>query len=118
MTFEALARRLIGAATVFSRALAVIGTGGVILISAVEVRPPLAADDTCWPRNLTFPAGSQEDVAKMAADFLIKVEDVPQHPYWPQSTSGVTLGVGWDAGYHSRTELRETWAALGADTLA
>jgi hypothetical protein len=40
---------------------------------------------------------------------------VPVHPYWPKGKSGVTLGVGWDAGYHSNTELRETWAALGED---
>src|SRR2546426_317968 len=28
------------------------------------------------------------------------------------------LGVGWDAGYHSRAELKEMWAALGPDVLA
>jgi hypothetical protein len=101
------------------RVLAVTVTVGVMLILVVTVRQSLAADETCWPvRSPTFPAGSPENVAKMAADFLIKVENVPQHPYWPQGTSGVTLGVGWDLGYHSRTELRGTWAALGADTLA
>jgi hypothetical protein len=78
-----------------------------------------AADDKCWPAgNLVFPAGSRDDVIRKAAAFLIKAEAVAPHPYWPGGTSGVTLGVGWDAGYHSRAELRETWAALGADTLA
>jgi hypothetical protein len=75
----------------------------VIMIAA---RVSSAADESCWPvRNLTFSAGSREDVAKMAADFLIKLEDVPQHPYWPQGASGVTLGVGWDVGYHSLSRL-------------
>jgi len=92
---------------------------GVILFSAGGLRGTLAADDKCWPPgNLSFPAGSRDDVTRKAAEFLIKAEAVPPHPYWPGGTSGVTLGVGWDAGYHSRAELRETWAALGADALA
>ncbi len=92
---------------------------GAILISAGFFHPASAADDKCWPPgNLTFPAGSRDDVTRKAAEFLVKSEAVPPHPYWPGGTSGVTLGVGWDAGYHSRMELRETWAALGADALA
>ena len=90
-----------------------------IVLSAGCFRQASAADDKCWPAgNLTFPAGSRDDVTRKAAAFLIKSEAVPPHPYWPGGTSGVTLGVGWDAGYHSRAELRETWAALGADALA
>jgi hypothetical protein len=119
MTAEFLVCRLTTVLKVFSQTLrisrAVIG----MLIWVVVVGQSLATDERCWPvRNITFQAGSQEEVAKKAADFLIKVEDVPQHPYWPQGTSGVTLGVGWDAGYHSRAELREMWAALGPDVLA
>lgn len=30
----------------------------------------------------------------------------------------MTRGVGWDAGYHSRAELKEMWSALGPDSLA
>jgi hypothetical protein len=90
-----------------------------MLISAGRFRQTSAADEKCWPAaNLVFPAGSRDDVTRKAAEFLIKAEAVPLHPYWPGGTSGVTLGVGWDTGYHSRTELRETWAALGTDALA
>ena len=111
MALKPLRRGPIGA-----RLLAITCVVGVILIPIVG---PLAAEDNCWPvRNVVFPAGSREDVANRAAEFLIKAEDVPQHPYWPQGTSGVTLGVGWDAGYHSRSEMRETWAELGEDTVA
>jgi hypothetical protein len=92
---------------------------GLILIAAGSIRQTLAADDKCWPPgSLIFPAGSRDDVTRKAAEFLIKAEAVPPHPYWPGGTSGVTLGVGWDAGYHSRAELRETWAVLGVDALA
>ena len=87
---------------------------GALLIAACFPRTS-AGDDKCWPSGyLVFPSGAREDVTEKAAEFLIKAEAVPPHPYWP----GVTLGVGWDAGYHSRAELRATWAALGEEALA
>ena len=100
-----------------SRCLAVALS--LFLFPASGVAQTTAADNNCWPAgNLTFPAGSRDDVARKAAEFLIKAEAVTAHPYWPGGTSGVTLGVGWDAGYHSRAELRATWAMLGAPALA
>lgn len=76
-------------------------------------------EENCWPTGpLVFPAGSREQVAKKAADFLIKAENLPRHPYWPGGSSGVTFGVGWDAGQHSRAELHQVWAALGDETLS
>jgi hypothetical protein len=91
----------------------------LFLFPATGVAQTMAADNNCWAAgNLTFPAGSRDDVARKAAEFLIKAEAVPAHPYWPGGTSGVTLGVGWDTGYHSRAALRETWGALGAPALA
>jgi len=85
-------------------------------VTAAQHRLP--ADTNCWPvGNLVFPPGSQEVVAKRTAEFLIKAEDVPLHPYWPKGLSGITIGVGWDLGHHSRDELRKTWAELGQDKL-
>jgi hypothetical protein len=49
-------------------------------------------------RKFEFPRRFPDDVTRKAAEFLIKAEAVPPHPYWPGGTSGVTLGVGWDAG--------------------
>ena len=64
----------------YRRCLAVALTA--ILISAGGVRQTLAADDKCWPPgHLIFPAGSREDVTRKAAEFLIKAEAVPPHPY-------------------------------------
>jgi hypothetical protein len=86
---------------------------------AIPFRGSDAAVDTCWPvGNITFTAGSKQEVTRGAVEFLIKVEDVPKHAYWPTGMSGVTLGVGWDMGYHSLDELRQTWASLGTDVLA
>ena len=64
-----------------------------------------------------FPVGSQSEVVAKSAAFLIKVETLQVHPYWPGGVSGVTLGVGWDIGYHDPAELRRIWAALGKDAL-
>jgi len=96
---------------------ALVLAGSLVRVTAAR-QQQLTADTNCWPvGNLDFPAGAREVVAKKAAEFLIKTEDVPLHPYWPKGLSGVTIGVGWDLGHHSRAELRKTWAELGQDRL-
>ena len=30
-------------------------------------------------------------------------------PAWPEGESGVTIGIGYDLGYHSRAEIQEAW---------
>lgn len=35
-----------------------------------------------------------------------------KHPTWPGVASGVTIGIGWDAGYNSAATLRADWSAL------
>ena len=32
------------------------------------------------------------------------------HPTWPQGQSGVTIGIGYDLGYNSVTQIREDWS--------
>jgi hypothetical protein len=88
--------------------------GILLLPCSATPQSSLSADD-CRP--LVFPAGSQGDVVSKAAEFLTKVETVQQHPYWPGGISGVTLGIGWDLGYHSRADFRREWMALGATKL-
>jgi hypothetical protein len=86
----------------------------LLLPCSVTPQSTLSADD-CRP--LIFPGGSENDVIPKAAEFLTKVETVQQHPYWPGGISGVTLGIGWDLGYHSRADFRRVWMALGATRL-
>lgn len=46
-------------------------------------------------------------------------EGLDQPSRWPGEQSGITLGPGWDLGYHSRAELREAWGRhLPASDLA
>lgn len=35
-----------------------------------------------------------------------------QHPTWPQGQSGVTIGIGYDCGYVSETELHYDWSGI------
>jgi hypothetical protein len=56
--------------------------------------------------------GDKQEVLRQTADFLVKEENIPEHPYWPGGSSGITLGVGWDAGYHTKDELAATWHKL------
>jgi hypothetical protein len=95
-------------------------TAGAVLFGMLLL--PCSAKPQSFPpahdcRPLVFPAGSEGDVVSKAAEFLIKIETVQQHPYWPGGISGVTIGIGWDLGYHSRAALRREWAAVGATKL-
>jgi hypothetical protein len=85
----------------------------ILPISASSPAPQASPD--CRP--LTLPVGTEPEVISKAAEFLIKVETVQVHPYWPGGKSGVTIGIGWDLGYHNVSELRSAWAKLGDSTL-
>ena len=72
----------------------------------------------CWSiSNPTFPAGGRDEVLKASETFLVTVEKVPLHPYWPGGRSGITIGVGWDLGQHSEAEFRKEWQSLDAGSI-
>src|SRR5262249_35754998 len=50
-------------------------------------------------------------------EFLVQWESVDEVPDWPGGNSGVTWGVGWDAGQHSRSQLESDWEELDDDVL-
>jgi hypothetical protein len=87
----------------------------LLLIANSSICQQSTTNAGCAP--LKFPAGSQEEVAAQTVAFLVKTETIQLHPYWPGGVSGVTLGVGWDLGYHNTSELNRTWAGLGEDAL-
>jgi hypothetical protein len=43
---------------------------------------------------------------------------IKARPIWPGYASGITIGFGYDLGYHSRAEIERDWARLGAATVA
>jgi GH24 family phage-related lysozyme (muramidase) len=32
-----------------------------------------------------------------------------KHPIWPGGASGITIGIGYDLGYHSRSRIKKDW---------
>jgi len=38
-------------------------------------------------------------------------------PTWPGESSGVTIGIGWDAGYNTESQLVEAWCMLADSSL-
>jgi hypothetical protein len=84
-------------------------------LSSPVVPQSVAGKYGCKP--LTFPAGSEGDVVAMATAFLAKAESIQAHPYWPGGDSGVTLGIGWDLGYHTQDEVESVWGELGPEKL-
>lgn len=81
----------------------------------IQASPDPAA--SCWTSDsLHFPAGRRDETLKLATDFLISAEDLPEHPYWPKGNSGITIGVGWDLGYHRQEDFLKTWAGLDSKT--
>jgi GH24 family phage-related lysozyme (muramidase) len=65
-------------------------------------------------------------VSQLAIDKIIYYEVTSEsvynqlfkHPDWPGGDSGVTIGVGYDIGYHTEAEIRRDWGAyLTCDTI-
>jgi hypothetical protein len=73
-------------------------------------------DDQCWPPGQPeYPVGLPDAVVSKASDFLLRAEGVPERPYWPGGKSGITIGAGWDVGYHTARDLHKTWGELDAE---
>ncbi|MDW8123142.1 MAG: C1 family peptidase [Geminicoccaceae bacterium] len=54
---------------------------------------------------LRFESGGREYYEKV----------IKSRPHWPGHASGITIGFGWDLGYHTRAELERLWRPhLGA----
>ncbi len=89
-------------------------SGGQIERGWVGASAALEVDSCLQGNALRHPPGEKTRVLEEAEGFIWRLEGVPQHPYWPQGKSGVTWGVGWDAGQHTASELRQTWMDLGS----
>lgn len=38
------------------------------------------------------------------------------HPIWPKGYSGITIGIGYDLGYHPKTRIKRDWKGKISDT--
>jgi len=91
----------------------------VALLVTMAASPARAEmDDQCWPPGQPeYPVGLPDAVVSKASDFLLRAEGVPERPYWPGGKSDITIGAGWDVGYHTAGDLHKTWGKLDAEAL-
>ena len=69
--------------------------------------------EKCLPGNAPrHPSGDRNQVLSAGATFIWRLEAASIHPYWPGGASGITLGIGWDVGHHTESDLRKTWREL------
>jgi GH24 family phage-related lysozyme (muramidase) len=62
-------------------------------------------------------------ISQAAFDLIVREEDGDEAYYtrhyehfeWPQGASGPTVGIGYDCGYVTETELRQDWAGIVSD---
>ena len=64
------------------------------------------------------PASWREAITQTAYDFIVRWETggkayyeqvIKCHPIWPGFASGITIGCGYDLGYHDLGEVRTQW---------
>lgn len=72
-----------------------------------------------WERPLQSEA-RKPDISEKALDLIVKYEVSSRayydrylsKPTWPGLASGVTIGIGYDLGYNSRTQFAKDWGDL------
>jgi len=75
---------------------------------------PLGAQASFWTRASITPVS---DLAKqLIVTFEVSgqaaYERLYQRPIWPRGQSGVTIGIGYDLGYNSRSKFQADWGQL------
>jgi GH24 family phage-related lysozyme (muramidase) len=68
---------------------------------------------------------SNTPISPTAFDLIVEFEVSNQqlytrkyrHPTWPQGSSGVTIGIGYDVGYAIKSELGTDWQSAIADSM-
>jgi hypothetical protein len=75
---------------------------------------PLGAQASFWSRAST--TAISELAKKLIVTFEVSgqsaYELMYQRPIWPKGQSGVTIGIGYDLGYNSRTKFNDDWGQL------
>lgn len=82
----------------------------------IQLPPALSADEiqallrTAGNQGLTI---SQKSLEMQIAHEIVSEQYYNRHlrrPYWPGGDSGVTIGIGYDLGYHSPEEIQNDWS--------
>lgn len=84
-----------------------------------EDPPPPSKDDSSL-ESTTLPANPRDCISKTAVDLIIRYETggkayyervVKGRPVWPGLQSGITIGCGYDLGYHKLSDFQAEWGS-------
>ncbi|WP_088346485.1 MULTISPECIES: hypothetical protein [Rhodomicrobium] len=88
------------------------------------VEPRDAAAEGPSLESTPFPADWRASISASGYEFIVRWETggkeyyegvIKGRPIWPKFASGITIGCGFDLGYHTLAEFREQWGTrLGA----
>lgn len=82
--------------------------------------------DAEYPVTLPTRRDALPPISDKAADLILTFEvssadaysRLYQHPVWPKGQSGVTIGIGYDCGYVTSTQISNDWTkGLGQDAV-
>jgi hypothetical protein len=102
------------------------------LLSAYEADPQQLEDawgyrDSSVSRGVGVGTPSKREISPKAKDMIVRLEvgsqaryeRLYQGPIWPKGLSGVTIGIGYDLRFASKSILRRDWGKLlDSETLA
>lgn len=90
------------------------GTLGPETLSALEAKLELSPTRTT--SSLECSRSTLDEIVRFEVSSRRHYEKVLQRPTWPGEQSGVTIGIGYDLGVTSRTQIAADWAAHLNDT--
>jgi hypothetical protein len=80
-------------------------------VPAAEARPALESTTLpSDPKSTISPAGYQFIVRWETGGQAYYEKIIKGRPEWPGYSSGITIGCGWDLGYHSLPEFQTQWS--------
>jgi hypothetical protein len=92
----------------------IIGTDTVSALErALNIVPTAASPSVAPPIPATTLTVSRKGIDQLVADEISSEAYYGQHlsaPTWPGGASGVTIGIGYDLGYRTRTAIASDWS--------
>lgn len=89
-------------------------SGSRAISPVIEPKPELHASPQPAPSEppevIVLPAAPK--IVSQARDLILDFEGFDHHPDWPQGSSGVTVGIGYDTGYYKQAVIVADWERL------
>jgi len=91
------------------------GLLGPITLSAIERLLDQALGRLPTPVNLVVSDASLDLIVRFEITSFARYERALSHPIWPGAASGVTIGIGYDLGHNSGSQIERDWRGRLAD---